>query len=278
LSYTQFMVKSLFEFNRYRSYMTGWIQAQPKGEKGRIARAMDCHPAYVSLVLQERSDLSPEQALKLCRFWNFTREQQEFFILLVSHERAGTSLLKKFYWEQIQAILDRRHVLKDRFEFKKTISSEDQATYYSAWYYGAVHMLLSIPRFQSTRELIRYLRLSQKTAEKVIEFLIRTGLAMQEGSQIKTGTVNIHLGTDSPMISKHHTNWRLQCIRAIEQDERNEDLHYSSIVTVSEKDIPKIREALVRAIEGTRAIVMESPEEDLYCYSLDLFKVGQEIK
>jgi hypothetical protein len=74
------------------------------------------------------------------------------------------------------------------------------------------------------------------------------------------------------MISKHHTNWRMQAIQSLEREAESE-LHYSSVITVSEGDAVKIREALVKAIEQVRLIVKPSKDEALYCYNLDLFKV-----
>lgn len=75
------------------------------------------------------------------------------------------------------------------------------------------------------------------------------------------------------MISKHHANWRLQAIQSLEREQPDE-LHYSSAVTISKEHVPEIRKILVGAIEQVRAIVKNSPEKCLYCYSFDLFEVG----
>jgi hypothetical protein len=96
---------------------------------------------------------------------------------------------------------------------------------------------------------------------------------IEKKGRFVSGPVSIHLGNNSPMISRLHSNWRMQAIQSLER-ERPEELHYSSAVTVSRKHVPEIRKALVAAIEEVRAIVKPSPEECLYCYSLDLFEVG----
>ena len=93
----------------------------------------------------------------------------------------------------------------------------------------------------------------QKVAE-VVRFLISTGLIVEKIGRLAMGPASIHLGSDSSMISKHHTNWRMRAIQSL--------------------DVPRVRAALVRALEEVRAIVKPSPEEEVYAYSLDLFRMA----
>lgn len=51
------------------------------------------------------------------------------------------------------------------------------------------------------------------------------------------------------------------------------ELHYSSVISLAEGDVPKVREKLVKAIEEVREVVRPSNDETLFCYNLDLFKV-----
>jgi hypothetical protein len=71
----------------------------------------------------------------------------------------------------------------------------------------------------------------------------------------------------------HHSNWRLLAMQALE-NEQSDELHYSSVITMRREDIPKIREAMVRAIEEVRGKVRSSTDEDsVLCYTLDLFEL-----
>src|SRR5262249_17994376 len=107
---------------------------------------------------------------------------------------------------------------------------------------------------------------------KVIHFLTRHGLVEEKDGAFTRGSSQVFLGTDSLMVNTHLTNWKNRTIHSLESVEKN-DLHYASVVTVSESDIPKIKETLLKAIESVRKIVKDSPEEDLFCYTLDLFRV-----
>ena len=76
------------------------------------------------------------------------------------------------------------------------------------------------------------------------------------------------------MISKHHTNFRIQAIRALEK-ETSDELHYFGVISVSREDLPKIREVLIQALDQVRTIVKDSSDETVYCYSLNLFGLGR---
>jgi uncharacterized protein (TIGR02147 family) len=272
------MKQTIFEYRDYKKYLSDWIHLRPRrghGEKSRIADALRCHVAYVSQVLKGAAHFSPEQAEILNRYLNHGEEEADFFMLLVHYGRAGTRALEKYYEAKLTKAVEKRLVLKERLEFKKTLSLEDQAIYYSAWYYAAIHLLVAIPAFRDKEALARYLGISAAQVTKALEFLVVAGLVRQEGGGYLPGTTNIHLSHDSPMIAKHHINWRMQVIQSLDTGRQNE-LHYSSVVTIARKDALRIHDMLIQAIEKVRAVVRESPEEELYCYALDLFRVGKE--
>ena len=57
------------------------------------------------------------------------------------------SSLRAEFHEQVEQVLRQKLILANRFNVKKALSREDQMVYYSAWYYTAVHFLLTIPEF-----------------------------------------------------------------------------------------------------------------------------------
>lgn len=78
------------------------------------------------------------------------------------------------------------------------------------------------------------------------------------------------------MISKHHANWRIKAMHAIDL-RREKDLHYSSVITMAEKDAYNVKSVMVKAIEEIRSIVKDSPEEKMFCYTLDFFDLTQRL-
>ena len=180
-------------------------------------------------------------------------------------------MLEEYFDQQIKQVLTERLTLKNRLEYRKSLSLQDQATYYSAWYYGAVHVLLSIPGFRTQEKIAFRLNLSVSKVAEILDFLSLVGLAIEEKGRFKIGTTTIHLGEHSPMVAKHHMNWRVRAMESLDRS-KSDELHYSSVATIAVKDLPRVRALLVKAIEEVRSVVKDSPEEELFCYSLDLFR------
>lgn len=269
------MTKSIFDFSDYKIYLREVIRRQPKGGRGfkaKLSAGMACQSAYLSRVLNGNADLSLEQAQRANAVLGHTKEESKFFLLLLLYNKAGTQELKQEFYEQMEQIIQQRLILKNRFNVKKSISREDQVTYYSAWYYTAAHFLLTVPEFQTRDAIAVRLGLPLKKVSSILDFLVSIGIATQEGHRFKTSAMRIHLENDSPMISKHHTNWRMKAIQSTER-ETPDELHYSAVITIAKKDALKIKSALVKAIESVRELVKESNEEELFCYTVDFFKV-----
>ena len=267
------MDKNIFEYRDYKTFLNEWIQSRPRrghGLKSKIAKAAGCNTAYITQVLRGSAHFSAEQAEQLSHFLSLNKNEVHFFLQLIQLARAGTPSLRQLIQRQVDQASEGHFNLRNRLNYQKALSDDDQATYYSAWYYSAIHVVLSMKRLQTREALARYFGLPEKVVADVLEFLTSRGLAALNKGRYEVGSVSIHLGKDSPSILKHHTNWRIRAIDALEQ-RRDEQLHYSSVVTISKEAEPRIRSILIKAIEEVRAVVKASPEEGAYCYSVDLF-------
>jgi len=266
-----------FDFPDYRTYLQAALAAlrrEQKGVQGRLATHMGCQPAYLSMVLKDRAELSLEQAASANEFFEHSEGASHYFLLLVQKARAGTAKLKHYFEAQLLEILAGRSHLASRLTYSQTLTDDQRGIFYSAWYYMAVHMALTIPALQERQALRDYLRLPPETINRVLEFLVVTGLARQESGRYIVGATRIHLGGESPFTNQSHCNWRLQAVQALQRP-RSEDFHYSSVVSASRNDMPVLREIMIKAIEQIRAVIRPSPEEDLLCYNMDLFGLRQ---
>src|ERR1700733_19454 len=111
------MQNSVFDYKEYKRYLRDFIRSQPSGGHGlrsKIAEALSCHITYVSQVLNKGAHFSLEQADELSRFLGHTKDEGNYFLLLVQVERAGTTSLKNKFKDQIEVIREKRLVLKDR--------------------------------------------------------------------------------------------------------------------------------------------------------------------
>ncbi len=175
--------------------------------------------------------------------------------------------------KQIQGILSEQSLLKNRVGVKSHLSEHDQLVYYSSWIFGAVHALVSVPGFQTAENIARHLGINVRQASDALEFLLNSGLLNKNNKGLlRVGKSQIHIGIDSPSVTKHHINWRLQAIRILEHQEPK-NLHYSSVVSVSVKDIEKIRGILIESIRTIKAVIKDSSEEEVRCFNIDLFEI-----
>ena len=271
------MSKNVFTYQDYKPYLQAWIESQPsrgRGLKTKLALAMGCNTAYVTHVLSGTAHLSLEQAERASGVLGHTDEEKSFFLLLLQYSRAGTKTLREFLKRQIDQAVERHFNLKDRLDFQKSLSLEDQATYYSSWHYSAILVSLSIPELQTPSALSQHFGISRNSVKVALDFLTSRGLAATDGGKFRTWPVSIHLGVDSPHLNKHHMNWRVRAMNSL-SDERRENLHYSSVISISQADEPKIRAVLVKAIEEVRGIVKNSKEDSVYAYTLDFFRASQ---
>jgi uncharacterized protein (TIGR02147 family) len=262
---------SIFEGNDYKVYLRERMIARAsRGDRNRLAAAIRCHNGYISQVLNGDAHFSLEQAELINPFFGHTKAESDYFLLMIQFARAGTASLRKHFQEQMKSLSEKRFLLKDRLKFKKILSKEDQATFYSSWYYGAIHVLVSVPRCSTAQGIAEYLALPLDRVRETLEFLLSVNLVTLTNGRYQIGTSHIHLGSDSPMISKHHTNWRLQAMRSLDL-QKKEDMHYSSVMTVSLEDSVKVRELLVKAIEDIRAVIRNSDNEACFAYAIDFF-------
>lgn len=263
----------VFEFKDYKAYLAqalGTTGAQ-RGIRSKLAHHLGCQVSFLSQVLNGNTHISLEHAMRISRFLQHTKDEAQYFLLLVEEGRAGTKDLKDFFKEQMETILEKRKEIRGRIKSTEVLDLEAQTKYYSAWYYAAIHVALSIPELQTPQALSENLKLPLLKITSALEFLQGVGLAVLNKGKYEIGPTRIHLSHASSLISNHHTNWRLQSLQSLEKEDP-ENLHYSSVYSLAKNDIPKIRQILVETIEKLESQILKSKEQELICINLDLFK------
>jgi uncharacterized protein (TIGR02147 family) len=269
------MKKEIFNYMDYKAFLKDALDTRSResgvrGIRSRLAEATNCHTAYISQVLNGHAHFSLEQTELIAKFFQLNKDETTYLLILVQHNRAGTITLKSHFEIQLKELSKKQLVLKNRLEFKRSLSREDQATFYSSWQYGAIHILVSVPGCNTEKGIAKYLNLPVSKVVEILDFLTSVGLVIKEEGRYSIGTSHIHLEHDSPMIAKHHSNWRVKSIQSLDEVHSN-DFHYSSAITCSLEDSVKIKAALVRAIDEVRAIVRPSKDEGGFVYCLDFF-------
>ncbi|MBX9768293.1 MAG: DUF4423 domain-containing protein [Bdellovibrionales bacterium] len=148
----------------------------------------------------------------------------------------------------------------------------DEVAYYSAWYWIAIHVLASIPKFQKSHAIAERLSLPKSLVEDCLERLEKMALVKCQGQVVQVTENHLHLSKDSVLISTHHSNWRLQA--AMRSALREQDaLQYSVVTAVSREDAQRLKNMLLDFIERSREVIGPSKEEEIIYIGLDCFRV-----
>lgn len=264
---------SVFEATSYRGFLEAWLEAQPqrgRGLRSRMAEVIGTQTGFITQVFQGAAEFSLEQGLKLAVWIGLDEGAKEFFLLLLQRDRAGTPELETHFQGLMTRILEKRRDLSQRLDVKTAPSELDQATYFSSWIYAAVHVALTCENLGTAEAIATHLALPLPQVRKALEFLSGAGLAAEKQGRLETGEARMHLGTASPHLLKHHLNWNLRAIRAVEAD-LSAGLHYSSVVSLSAEDQMKIREIFTEALDRSKKIVRDSPGESVCGITLNVF-------
>ena len=264
--------QSIYEFRDYREYLKSAlpVRGPSRGARNRLAEALRCQKGFVSQVLSGLAHFSLEHGTKIAEFLKLDSNEGEFFLLLLHLGRAGSKDLEKFYDKRIKAILEARRQIKERVRGRSDLNASEQMTYYSSWHFTAVHMCLLIPDLRTKRAMSAFLGIQPGAVSRVLDFLLNCGLAHQKGDEFISGSARLHLPADSPLVAKHHTNWRMRAIESLDHV-RESDLHYSLVMSVSKEAAEEIRSTLLKAIQETEPILKEAEDKTVYALNMDLF-------
>ena len=273
---------SIFDFSEPQPFLLAALGGKSlrKGLKSKAAKFIGCHTTLISQILHGRIGLNLEQADKLNHFFGHNDDESHFFLLLVQKERAGTDSLRRYFQKQIDQIRKHRQVLKKRVGKTAAVAVEDELRYYSEWQYAAVHVALSIPEMATAEVISHRLQIPLARVRAILDFLLASGLALatKEPGKYTIGPKHIHLGVDSPQLRNHHINWRVCAIRGIDWDVgQKSGFHYSSAVSISRADVPKIKELLIESLKGMNKVIQGSNEEEIFGLNFDFFNLAQVV-
>lgn len=271
----------LYNYQSYKDFINDWIKSLPKAGRGKyleIATELNAHTTLISQIFKGNRDLSMEQAYQLCDYLGLNKLEVDYFLLLVSKERAGNFELKKYYESKIQTLQSELQDMKSRIKAKKVLSETDKALFYSNWFYSVIRIATSIEHINTRDEITEYIDLPHKVVNQVVDFLISVSLLFEEDGKLVIGPAITHLEAKSPLIARHHANWR---VKAMERHPKLTDSEFcfSAPLTIADKDASKVRLILKDAIEQISNIVRQSdPVDQIYCVNIDWFKPIEQEK
>ncbi|MGK5082711.1 TIGR02147 family protein [Bdellovibrionota bacterium FG-1] len=266
--------QSVFSFSDYKQFLCHYVDVHKKerGSIRRMAEAAGCQRSYMSQVLGTHVHLTREQAWGLCSLFGFKDLESQYFMVLIDLARAGSKKYRENLESQRKMLKQRSEDLSERTT-RKRIESEDFAMeYYSAWYWSAIHILVSIPGFQTVKSIAAKLFLDEKTVENSLKRLAVMKLVTQEKDRWCFRQESIHVPKDSPYVVFHHRNWRDRSVLSSQASD-HEGIHYTMVQSVSRDVLPRVRQLFLDAIEQANRIAGPSAPQELVAINCDIFSV-----
>lgn len=269
------MKANIYQFKSYKEYVNSLLDSAPTGSRGqrrKLADAIKSQVSHITNVLSGPAHFSPEQCEAVAKYFGLGFEETEYLLLLVQENRAGTKSLRDLY----NKILAERRTANNRLKLTLAIHDQltesQQTTYYSSWHYSAIHVLLSIPGFNTREAIANRLLLPMATVDGVLQCLLEAGLCERSGVQFRQLRPLLHLDRSSPHILRHHTNWRLHAIHTPHMNS-TDSLRYSGIVSLSKDELQKVKNILNDSLSKAMDLIKKSPEEELAAINLDFYRV-----
>lgn len=263
---------NILSFNSYRDVLIEKIRENKAiyGYKARLAEAALCQRPYLSQVLATRAHLTPEQALRLCTYWHLNAQETRYFMALVNRDRSGSAELRDYHDHTLKQLRAESETLSKRYS-QDDLPTDEQAVYYSSWLYSALHMLISVPEYQTPSRLTGRLGVPLKSVSLGLSQLAALGLAKESQGRWTATKKVVHVSNKSLFNVLNHSNWRHRAVLDAAQCSPG-SIHYTAIYSLSLKDKARLKNLLLELIDKSRAIVEPSKEEDVVCMAFDFFE------
>ncbi len=101
------------EITKYRSYkdvvrflLSDEDGNRPRGIIKKLAVSMRCDPSFVSHLLKKDIHFTIEHAVSFGEYFEFSHDQQHYFVALLLHERAGNEKTKLYFKSILKTFRD----------------------------------------------------------------------------------------------------------------------------------------------------------------------------
>ncbi len=263
---------NVFNFSDHKKLLAFLLDTNlGRGGRTLLAKELNCHPGFVSQALSPgKASFSTENLFRACRFLNLGDEETEFVLLLRDRENAGSIDLKNLFSKKITALQTLNLKVEKQVRTMSVLDPQSRAIYYSHWTYAAIHMAVGLPHLKTPQKISDRLGIPLDQTKSVLKMLKESGLVEEKKGEFLIGKTRIHLSKEDPLVRAHHQNYRLRAIQSLDC-EKDFDLHYSSVMTLSKKDADIIRTLILDLIRAKETILGPSKDEELVCFSLDYY-------
>jgi len=264
----------IFTFKNYRDFLRSFLAHLPnkgRGERTRLAQHLRMSNTLLSQILSGKRNFSLDHAHDLIEYLQLSEIEAEYFNVLIQLELTDTQRAKASLRKKLERLRNESLKLSKQVRFEKSLNEKERAEFYSSWLYAAAHLYLTTDeRGIPVDQIAQRFQISRPKALGLMQFLMQTRLAEENGGHYKAGIQSTFVEQGSPHLLKHHSNWRLKALQRSESLS-DKELMFSAPISLSEKDFAVIREKAANFIREISKIVKESKPEIIANFNMDWF-------
>lgn len=268
-------VPSVYTYALYNDFVKDRLNVgkhhDGRGLTRKLAESLQCHPTFISQVINRKAEFSTEQALRFARFFEMNASETEYFVDLIGFARAGDDYAKTFF----RTKLEKQKVSQTQFIAPRNETfasmSDDQFRYFSSWILQAVHAVLQLENRKTAEKIGAYLGFREFDVQDALLALEKIGIARKVGEEWDCTTHFIHLEEKSPLIRHFHSQWRQRVCQNFLKGDSALGLHYSGALTFSHEAEPLVREILLSSLDQIMKTIKPSPSQTAFGLNLDFF-------
>ena len=267
-------MESVFLFKTYKAYLKALIEGKTqRGLMTKLAQAAGCELSYLSRVLSQEIHITPDHAFKIAGALNLNTTERDYFLCLVDLERAGDPTYRDFLKNKLKSMVQQNEDLSKKTSNPITQMNQFEFLYNSNWAYCAIHLLVSIPHFQSVQKISQRLQIPEPMVQMYLAQLAEMGFVRKRSAttwEYLTGAS--HTPKNSPLVPMYHSNWRTRAVLD-SQNFQNDGLHYTNVQSLSVPCFENIKQLLLSSISEVERLAGPSACEELVNVNIDVFKV-----
>lgn len=267
-------MKTLYTYTDYKIFLNDYINDK-KNEWGLLTKMSDaigCQRPYLSRCLHQEVHLTMDHAYQMTRFLTLDENESEYFLSLVEHARASTISYKKKLELKLNKLRTQDEELKISASRPITSLNGGEIFYYSTWIPIAIHILTSIPEYQTLSAICEKLNLDKITVELHLQQLESLNLITKKLNKWIFKSGEMHLSKESPLNPTHLNNWRQKAVLK-SQHRASDNFHYSVVQSLDEVAYQEIRKSVIKIISDFSKYAGPAPAKEIACFNIDLFKL-----
>lgn len=271
---------NVFDYTDYRLLLSD-LYKDKKNEWQSFSYRYICNKVgfssagFFTNILNGKRNISDELIFKFAELFQFSKQETEYFELLVHYDQSKEPSRKKYYYDKVVTL--RKSSIHEL--------TAEQNEYFSTWYNVAIRELLDFYPFNG--DFIKLAKLvappiTPLQAENAIELLLKLKLIEKDGSKYRATEKIITTGTNVSLASIHHFQRATMNLAqtAIERFDKKNRSVSTLTLSVSQKQFKNIEEKLA----GFRREVLEmvkndpDPSDRVYQFNFQVFPLTKQLE